>query len=115
MTAGVIAQAAGLFAVTNFDDIVVLSLFFAEGAGQHGAARRVVAGQYLAFTAILAVSLSVAYGASFLPKEALPYLGLLPIGIGLWDAWKVWKNRKRGDSGEQAAEQEGPALLKVAT
>jgi cadmium resistance protein CadD (predicted permease) len=26
---GVIAQAAGLFAVTNLDDIVVLSLFFA--------------------------------------------------------------------------------------
>src|SRR5262249_35103056 len=84
MTAGVIAQAAGLFAVTNFDDIVVLSLFFAQGAGQRGAARRVVAGQYLAFTAIFAVSLAVAYGASFLPNEALPYLGLLPIGIGFW-------------------------------
>jgi len=116
MTPGVIAQAAGLFAVTNFDDIVVLSLFFAQGAGQHGAVRRVVAGQYLAFTAILAVSLAVAYGASFLPKEALPYLGLLPIGIGLWDAWKVWKNRKHGDTGEQAqTEQGGAALLKVAT
>ena len=116
MTAGVIAQAAGLFAVTNFDDIVVLSLFFAQGAGQRGAARRVVAGQYLAFTAILAVSLSVAYGASFLPNEALPYLGLLPIGIGLWDAWKVWKNRKRGDTGQQAEpEQGGPTVLKVAT
>jgi len=116
MTSGVIAQAAGLFAVTNFDDIVVLSLFFAQGAGQHGAAQRVVAGQYLAFTAILAVSLAVAYGASFLPKEALPYLGLLPIGIGLRDAWEVWKNRKRGDTGEQAeTEQGGPAVLKVAT
>ena len=34
MTAGVIAGAAGLFAVTNFDDIVILSLFFAQGAGQ---------------------------------------------------------------------------------
>ena len=116
MTPGVIAQAAGLFAVTNFDDIVVLSLFFAQGAGQRGAARRVVAGQYLAFTAILAVSLSVAFGASFLPEQALPYLGLLPIAIGLWDAWKVWKNRKRGDTGEQAeVEQGGPTVLKVAT
>src|SRR5215471_9607962 len=107
MTAGVMAQAAGLFAVTNFDDIVVLSLFFAQGAGQRGAARRVVAGQYLAFTAILAMSLSVAYGASFLPKQALPYLGLLPIAIGLWDAWKVWKNRHHGDTGEQAETGQG--------
>jgi cadmium resistance protein CadD (predicted permease) len=37
VNAGVIAQAAGLFAVTNFDDIVVQSLLFARGAGQHGA------------------------------------------------------------------------------
>ena len=29
MNAGVIGAAAGLFAVTNIDDIVVLSLFFA--------------------------------------------------------------------------------------
>lgn len=116
MNAGVIAQAAGLFAVTNFDDIVVVSLFFAQGAGQHGAARLVVAGQYLAFTAILAVSLSVAFGASFLPKQALPYLGLLPIGIGLWDAWKVWKNRRHAGTSEQAETgQGGPTVLKVAT
>jgi hypothetical protein len=46
-----IAKAVGLFAATNFDDIVVLSLFFAQGAGQRGAARRVVAGHYLAFAA----------------------------------------------------------------
>jgi cadmium resistance protein CadD (predicted permease) len=116
MTAGVIAQAAGLFTVTNFDDIVVLSLFFAQDAGRRGAARRVVAGQYLAFTAILAVSLAVAFGASFLPEQALPYLGLLPIGIGLWDAWKLPENRKRGGTGEQAETgQGGPTVLKVTT
>jgi len=37
VNADVIAQAAGLFAVANFDDIVVQSLFFAQGTGQHGA------------------------------------------------------------------------------
>ena len=116
MTAGVVAEAAGLFAVTNFDDIVILSLFFAQGAGQRGSARRVIAGQYLGFTAILAVAIAVSFGASFLPEQALPYLGLLPIALGLRDAWKVWKNRKRGDGGEQAeSEQDGPAILKVAT
>jgi len=94
MTAGVIAEAAGLFAVTNLDDIVILSLFFAQGAGQRGSARRVIAGQYLAFTAILAVAIAITSGARFLPEEALPYLGLLPIALGLRDAWKVWRNRK---------------------
>jgi cadmium resistance protein CadD (predicted permease) len=34
MTSGVIAEAVGLFAVTNFDDIVILSVFFAQGAAQ---------------------------------------------------------------------------------
>jgi cadmium resistance protein CadD (predicted permease) len=33
MTAGVIAEAAGLFAVTNFDDIVILSLFSPRAPG----------------------------------------------------------------------------------
>jgi cadmium resistance protein CadD (predicted permease) len=116
MTAGVIAEAAGLFAVTNFDDIVILSLFFAQGAGQHGSARRVIAGQYLGFTAILAVAIAITYGARFLPKEALPYLGLLPIALGVRDAWKAWQNRKLGDHGEQAESgQGGPAIVKVAT
>src|SRR5690349_5782456 len=116
MTSGVIAQAAGLFAVTNVDDIVILSLFFAQGAGQRGSAGKVVAGQYLAFTAILAVAIGVTFGASFLPEEALPYLGLLPIALGLRDAWKIWRNRARDDNGEQAQTgQGGPTVLKVAT
>ena len=116
MSAGLVAEAAGLFAVTNVDDIVVLSLFFARGAGQHGAGRRVVAGQYLAFTAILAVAIAVAFGASFLPKQAIAYLGLLPIALGLWDGWKVWRNRQRGDgTAEAPAGQGAPATVKVAT
>ena len=36
MNANIVAEAAGLFAVTNVDDIVVLSLFFGRNAGQHG-------------------------------------------------------------------------------
>src|ERR1700749_5217206 len=114
MTAGVIAEAAGLCAITNPDDIVILSLFFAQGAGQRGSARRVIAGQYLAFTAILAVAIAVTLGARFLPKEALPYLGLLPIALGLRDAWKLWRNRKPGDRGGQAESGPGgPTILKV--
>jgi cadmium resistance protein CadD (predicted permease) len=115
MSPGLIAEAAGVFAVTNLDDIVILSLFFAQGAAEHGSARRVVAGQYLAFTVILAVAIGIAFGASFLPKEAIPYLGLIPITIGLRDAWKLWKNRQRGDEGEQTeTTQGGPTVRKVA-
>src|SRR5215468_1070107 len=115
MSSGLIAEAAGVFAVTNLDDIVILSLFFAQGAGEHGSARRVVAGQYLAFAVILAGAIGIAFGASFLPRQAIPYLGLIPITIGLRDAWKLWKNRQRGDEGEQAESTPGgPTVRKVA-
>lgn len=111
---GLVAEAVGLFAVTNLDDLVVLALFFGRGAGQHGAARRVVIGQYLAFTAVLAVSIAIAYGAHFLPKQAIPYLGLIPITLGLWDAWILWTNRQRGEDSEPTdTAQGGPNTLKV--
>src|SRR5215468_871275 len=114
MSSGLIAEAAGVFAVTNLDDIVILSLFFAQGAGEHGSARRVVAGQYLAFAVILAGAIGVAFGASFLPREAIPYLGLIPITIGLRDAWKLWKNRQRGEGEQTETTQGGPTVRKVA-
>ena len=115
MIASLIAEAVGLFAITNFDDIVILALFFGQGAGERGSARRVVAGQYLAFTAILAISVAIAYGASFLPKQAIPYLGLIPITFGLWDAWNLWKNHQRGgDSEPTETTQGGPTTIKVA-
>ena len=42
-----ILQGIGLFIATNIDDIIVLSLFFARGAGQHGTTARIFVGQYL--------------------------------------------------------------------
>ena len=106
----IIAQAAGLFAVTNIDDIVVLALFFAQGAGQRGATIRVVAGQYLGFIAILVTALAATFGASFLPEAVRAYFGLLPLLLGLRAAWELW----RGDGDEAPDSDNGPALLTVA-
>ena len=116
MNAGIVAEAAGLFAITNVDDIVVLSLFFGRSAGQHGAPTRIVTGQYLGFTAILAITVAAAYGATFLPESAIAYLGLLPLALGLWGAWQAWKHHRQGDSGDQQPgnKQDGPKALQVA-
>lgn len=112
MNAGVIAQAAGLFAVTNIDDIVVLALFFAQAAGHRGGTLRIVAGQYLGFAGILVAALTAAFGASFLPEDVRPYFGLLPLLLGLRAAWRVW----RGDDDDDDAPTsgDGPSLLTVA-
>ncbi|WP_370946228.1 cadmium resistance transporter [Amycolatopsis sp. cg5] len=105
MNLGLIAQAVGMFAVTNIDDIVLLALFFS------GASRPwpVVVGQYLGFAGILALSIIGALGAGLLPPAVLPYLGLLPLLLGLRAGWKAWRDRD-----EPEASVSGPSLLTVA-
>ena len=90
-----VLQAIGLFMATNIDDIIVLSLFFARGAGQRGTTARILAGQYLGFGGILAAAVLVTLGAdAFLPPQAIPYFGLVPLFLGIWAAWQAW----RGDN-----------------
>lgn len=116
MNPGIIGQAAGLFAVTNIDDILLLALFFAQGAGHRGSTRRIVLGQYQGFAAILAVAVAAALGATFLPETAIPYLGLLPLALGLKAAWQTWKDHRDGggDKEEAQAKGGGPSPLEVA-
>lgn len=94
-------QAIGLFLVTNIDDIIILSLFFARGAGVHGTTMRIGAGQYLGFGGIIAASILVALGAgTFLPPEVIPYFGLVPLALGLYAAWKAWRDREEEEEQE---------------
>ena len=98
----------GLFAVTNVDDILVLALFF----GQGGTVRKIAAGQYLGFAGILVVAVAAAFGATFLPEAAVPYLGLLPIALGVKAAVQAWHRRGRDE--EPPARTGGPKVLEVA-
>ncbi|USX56892.1 cadmium resistance transporter [Lentzea sp. HUAS12] len=113
MDVGTIGRAAGLFAVTNVDDIVILALFFAQGAGHRGTTRTIALGQYLGFAGILAVAVAAAFGATFLPEAAVPYLGLLPLALGVKAAVQAWRHRDDPDE-ERNAEGGGPAALAVA-
>jgi cadmium resistance protein CadD (predicted permease) len=91
-------QAVGLFMVTNIDDIIILSLFFARGAGQRGTTVKIAVGQYLGFGAILVASVAVALGAGLvLPDSAIAYFGLIPLLLGLYAAWRVWRNGDEDD------------------
>jgi cadmium resistance protein CadD (predicted permease) len=114
MDLGLLGQAVGMFAVTNIDDILILALFFgqASGAGRAGA-MRIVLGQYLGFMAILAAAVVGALGAGLLPEQAVPYLGLLPLLLGLRAAWRAWRERGSDDSDEPATAG-GPGILQVA-
>ncbi|TYK50616.1 cadmium transporter [Actinomadura decatromicini] len=110
-----VGQATGLFTVTNIDDILILALFFAQGAGHHRSAIRITVGQYLGFAAILAVAVAAAFGATFLPESVIPYLGLLPLALGLKAAWHAWKNHRNSEEeNEEQTRSSGPAALEVA-
>ncbi len=103
-------RAIGLFAVTNVDDLLLLALFFAQTAGRRGGGRCVVLGQYLGFLGILAVAVAGAVGASLLPATVRPYLGLLPLAIGIRAGWNAWRGRNDEDDEPTV----GPGALAVA-
>jgi cadmium resistance protein CadD (predicted permease) len=109
------AQAIGLFIATNIDDIIVLSLFFARGAGRPGTTSRILAGQYLGFAGILAAAVLVSLGAgAFLPEAAIPYFGLIPLVLGLWAAWQAWRDDDDDDDDDAKVAGKAVAVWTVA-
>lgn len=94
-----VLPAIGLFIATNVDDIIVLSLFFARGAGQRGTTARITAGQYLGFAGILGAAVLVTVGAgAFLPSEVVPYFGVIPLALGLRAAWEARRGNDEDDN-----------------
>jgi len=78
------AVLTGLFAfvATNIDDLFVLTMFFSQ-TGRGPGRGRVIAGQYLGFNALLAVSMVGFFGGRVLPREWMGCLGLAPVWIGV--------------------------------
>lgn len=114
MQIGLWVQATGLFAVTNIDDLVILALFFGQTVDHRGVVR-VIAGQYLGFGAIIVASIGGALGAGLLPETAIPYLGVLPLALGLRAAWATWREHRDGDDDEPSGQPAtGPGVLAVA-
>ncbi|WP_245670329.1 cadmium resistance transporter [Micromonospora mirobrigensis] len=76
--------AALVFAATNLDDIVVLTVLFvaARGTGRPRP-RDIVAGQYLGIGALVATGVVVAAGLLVVPDPWTGLLGLLPIALGV--------------------------------
>jgi cadmium resistance protein CadD (predicted permease) len=78
----------------------------------------VVAGQYLGFVGILAAAVAGTLGAGLLPETVIPYLGLLPLLLGIRAGWRVWSGRRDGEEGDDrplGARNGGPTALTVAT
>ncbi|MBC6605367.1 cadmium resistance transporter [Hymenobacter sp. BT188] len=97
---GHVGLALATFAVTNVDDLVLLSLFFSN---PRFPARSVVAGQFLGVAVLVGVSLLGLLLGQWGNPQMIGWLGLIPIGLGLRAAWRL----------HAASETEGPAPKEV--
>src|SRR5258708_36654289 len=98
MVAAVLAAAA-LFAGTNADDIVVLTVLnMSSRAGGRPRGWHIWAGQYAGFTILVAASLGAAAGLTLVPARWLWLLGLVPLGPGLHKLAATIRARRSGQS-----------------
>ena len=108
-----IAAAVGLFAATNIDDIVVLTVLFLASTRGALPGWKVVAGQYLGFIALVALSVVASAGLTIVPDEWVGFLGLVPLGIGVYGLVRTLRRRGADDDEDESAIRAG-GLLGVA-
>ncbi|GAA3176927.1 cadmium resistance transporter [Nonomuraea roseoviolacea] len=97
--AGTIVTAAGMFAGTNVDDLVVLTVLFLSSRA-NGAPRpwQIWAGQYTGIAALVALSAVAALGLTVVPDRWVGLLGLVPFALGVRGLVAAVRSRK--DSGD---------------
>ncbi|ADI67629.1 cadmium resistance transporter [Mobiluncus curtisii] len=102
-----LAQALVLFAVTNIDHLILLTLWFVHGHQRPGTTLRTCAGQYLGFSAILAATVILNLISGFvIPEAQLHLLGLIPLILGVKAGiGEILERRESNDSRDaQSAE-----------
>ncbi|ROT33449.1 cadmium resistance transporter [Micromonospora sp. HM5-17] len=109
---GTLAAAAVVFAGTNVDDLIVLTVLFlsARAAGKPRQ-WQVWAGQYAGIAVLVAVSALAAIGLTIVPDAWVGLLGLVPFALGVRGL--ITAIRARGDD-EPPAPAAAAGLLSVA-
>lgn len=93
-----------LFAVTNVDDIVVLTvLSISSRATGQPRPWHIWAGQYAGFAILIAVSLAAVAGLTLVPLHWLWLLGLVPLGLGLGKLATAIRAHRSGQRASPAA------------
>jgi cadmium resistance transport/sequestration family protein len=79
-----VAAAAGVFAGTNVDDLVVLTvLFLASRATGRPTPWQIWTGQYAGIATLVTISAVAAAGLTIVPDQWVGLLGLVPFGLGV--------------------------------
>ncbi|MFD0689764.1 cadmium resistance transporter [Actinomadura fibrosa] len=81
---GTMATAAGMFAGTNVDDLIVLTvLFLSSRATGRPRAWQIWGGQGAGIAVLVLVSVIAALGLTIVPDDWVGLLGLLPLALGV--------------------------------
>ena len=93
-----VATVSALFAGTNIDDMVIISLLSASAeAGRPPKHWQIWAGQYVGFGVLIGAALALGRGLSLAPERFLWVLAVLPFGVGAFGLVNVIRSRHRGE------------------
>jgi cadmium resistance protein CadD (predicted permease) len=109
---GTIGTGTAVFAGTNVDDIIILTvLFLSSRASKKPRAWQIVSGQYTGIAALVVVSAVAALGLTIVPDRWVGLLGLVPFGLGLRGMIKTIRSI---DAGQDASPTVATGMLSVA-
>ena len=93
-----IVTAVALFAGTNVDDLVVLSLLSASSrAGGQPRRWEIWAGQYAGFAVLVGLSAAAGRGLALVPERWLWLLAVIPLTLGLVNLAAAIRSARRGE------------------
>ena len=110
-----IAAAVAMFAGTNIDDIVVLTVLLVASASQgRPRAWQIVAGQYAGLITLVAISVVAALGLVIVPEDWVGLLGLLPLSLGVWGLIRGLRSGDEDEAPVVATGMVGVAAITIA-
>ncbi|MBC6463052.1 cadmium resistance transporter [Actinomadura sp. HBU206391] len=105
-------SAAAVFAGTNVDDLIVLTvLFLSARAGGRPRPWQIWAGQHAGIAVLVAVSVIAALGLTIMPDDWVGLLGVVPFALGVKGLVAAVRARR---DGEDAAPMVATGILSVA-
>ncbi|GAA1505011.1 CadD family cadmium resistance transporter [Sphaerisporangium rubeum] len=95
---GTVGAAGVVFAGTNVDDIIVLTvLFLSARAVGRPRVWQIVGGQYVGIAALVGVSVVAALGLTVVPDQWVGLLGLVPFALGVRGVVRTVRSRGSED------------------
>jgi cadmium resistance protein CadD (predicted permease) len=91
----VILASVATFTLTNIDDLMLLTFFFARRVPM----KTIVAGQYLGFSGIVALGLAGSWAAMSIPSAWFRLLGVLPLAVGVKQLLGMHRVHWKSDTG----------------